>query len=95
MVSCSWSHRHWSLRVRIQFSRNPAGIVFGLLLIGLGIATWRLTSFGGVPWEALDQHARLVAGTGSIIGNGFLLLFIGLAPIISWAIAMFADSEKH
>lgn len=52
-------------------------IVFGILFILLGLATWLLTGFGGIGWYDINPPGRYVAGTGAIIGYlavaGFLL----------------------
>lgn len=54
-----------------------AGIVFGILFILLGLATWLLTGFGGIGWYDVATPGRYVVGTGAIIGflavAGFLL----------------------
>lgn len=59
-------------------SVEPAGIVFGPPLIGLGIATWAFTAFGSA--------GRGVAGTGSIVGNLSLLMVFGIFFLMIWII---------
>lgn len=53
---------------------SGGGIVFGVLFILLGIATWILTSFGRRSWRDMRTASRVLAGTGSVIGMLFLYL---------------------
>lgn len=52
------------------------GITFGILFILLGITTLIITGFGRTPWYDMPVSARAIAGTGSIIGLAFLVLFL-------------------
>ena len=63
---------------------SAPAVVFGVLFIVLGIATWVLTGFGGggqegpdswyAAWYRMSAPARAVAGTGSVIGVLFIYL---------------------
>jgi hypothetical protein len=51
------------------------GVVFGILFILLGIATWIITKFGAIPWHEVSGVSRVLVSTGAIIGTVFLYLF--------------------
>lgn len=66
---------------------HAAGIVFGIIFIALGIATWVFTRFGNGDaslvtdqdpggwyraWNSMPPHGRIIAGVGSAVGNLFL-----------------------
>lgn len=74
------------LGVAALFQATAVGVIFGLILITLGVATWWMTQFGAISWLDLSQEARWVSGTSSVIGNLFLLIFFGVAILIFWAI---------
>ena len=65
-----------ALGVAIMFTGAGAGIVFGILLVLLGIATWIFTKFGETSWYDMSAAGRVIAGTGSVIGNAFLYVFL-------------------
>lgn len=81
------------LGVALLCTAEPAGIVFGILFMLLGLATWLITSFGKTPWSALSPLAQGVAGTGSVIGLLSLLGFFLVAFLVFWAIQLFANSR--
>ena len=78
--------------VALMFSGGPAGIVFGILFLLLGIATWIFTSFGATPWHHVSTPGQIVAGAGSIIGNAFLLMFFLTWFVLKWCFELFANS---
>jgi hypothetical protein len=53
-------------------AHNAGGIVFGVLFIMLGVATWILTRFGSKldggqwysAWNSMPTASRIIAGTG-------------------------------
>src|SRR5664280_2245881 len=57
-----------ALGVAIMFTGAGAGIVFGILLVLLGIATWIFTKFGETSWYDMSAAGKVIAGTGSVIG---------------------------
>ena len=61
---------------------NVAGIVFGLLFVALGIATWSVTSFGSIHYLTLSPGKRAIVVLGSI-GFIVLLLTVGAWLVIS------------
>ena len=79
-------------------SGHSAGAaVFGVLFIGLGIATWVLTGFGRrgheefgddwySAWNSMPTNGRVIAGTGSVIGVLFLYILFFWFFIILWVI---------
>jgi len=80
----------------IAATHNAGGIIFGVLLIILGIATWSLTGFGVrgknefggedwySAWNAMSTTGRAVAGVGSVVGMVFLYVFFFYLVIIRW-----------
>jgi hypothetical protein len=68
---------------------NPPGLVLGILLTLLGLATWLLTSFGQTPWQLLSTPAKIIAGTGSIIGFVLIRVFFFVFFLVIWAIRLF------
>ena len=65
---------------------NAGGIIFGILLIGLGVGTWVVTGFGGTPWFALSSTQRGIAGPGAFLGLLFLYMFFGIFFLVIWVI---------
>lgn len=86
------------LGIALIGSGHSAGAtVFGLLFIGLGIATWVLTGFGSrgqeefrgdwhSAWNSMSTNGRVIAGTGSVIGVLFLYVLFFWFFIIRWVI---------
>lgn len=74
------------LGVLIVFTAEIAGIVFGIILILLGLATWRLSGFGRIGWFDIPAPHHYIVGAGAIIGfiflNVFLLLWISTGKMI-------------
>ena len=81
----------------IGSGHSAASTVFGLLFIGLGIATWILTGFGlrgqtefggewHSAWNSMSTGGRAVAGTGAVIGTVFLYLLFFWFFFIIWVI---------
>jgi len=76
---------------------SAGATVFGLLFIGLGIATWVLTGFGSrgskefgddwyAAWNSMSTNGRVIAGTGAVIGVSFLYILFFWFFIIRWVI---------
>jgi len=65
-----------ALGVAVMFTGAGAGIVFGILLVLLGIATWFFTKFGVTSWYDMSAAGKVIAGTGSVIGCAFLYIFL-------------------
>jgi hypothetical protein len=71
---------------------GAGGVVFGILFILLGIATWIITKFGAIPWHDLSGVPLVLASTGAIIGVVFLYLafcylfifFFVLKVVLGW-----------
>jgi hypothetical protein len=63
---------------------NGGAIVFGVLFIMLGIATWVLTGFGKTPWYAMSTPGQVIAGTGSVIGLLFVYTVFFYFFILRW-----------
>jgi hypothetical protein len=78
---------------------DAGGIIFGLLFIMLGIATWIFTNFGRgrgpsnpkkdngdwyLAWNSMTPTGRGIASTGSVIGNVFLFILFFYIVIIRW-----------
>jgi hypothetical protein len=71
---------------------SAGGIVFGILFIMLGIATWIFTRFGSgengrqwySAWNTMPTVGRVVAGTGSVIGMAFLYILFFWFVILRW-----------
>jgi hypothetical protein len=68
---------------------SAGGIIFGLLFIMLGIATWIFTNFGRgrgslatdqdpggwyTAWNSMSTNGRIIAGVGSVIGYLFFVV---------------------
>jgi hypothetical protein len=81
----------------IVIGGNAGGIIFGLLFIILGIATWIFTNFGRgrgpsqpskdkgdwyLAWNSMTPTGRGIASTGSVIGNLFLFILFFYIVII-------------
>lgn len=71
---------------------NPAGVVFGLLFLGLGVSIWLLTSFGRIPWNDLPSNKKAVVGTGAVAGLLFVYMFFAVWFAILWGIRVFAKN---
>jgi hypothetical protein len=63
------------LGVVLLFQGATAGVVFGIFFALLGIATWAVTRMGATSWLELTPLGKGVAGTGAIVGLGFLVSF--------------------
>jgi zinc-ribbon domain len=86
------------LGIALIASGHSAGAtVFGLLFIGLGIATWIITQFGTrgqaefngewhSAWNSMSTGGRAIAGTGAVIGLVFVYLLFFWFFIIIWVI---------
>lgn len=86
------------LGIALIGSGHSAGsIIFGLLFIGLGLATWILSQFGlrgqaefggewHSAWNSMSTGGRAVAGTGAVIGLAFVYLLFFWFFIIRWVI---------
>jgi hypothetical protein len=74
------------LGTMILFTGQVTGIIFGILFILLGIATWLVTAFGETDWYDVDPPGRYVAGTGAVVGfifiSFFLLTWLAICRII-------------
>jgi len=81
------------LGIALFSTGGPAGVVFGLIFVFLGVATWFWTGFGTRPWGQLPQHAKVLTAIGSTVGLLCLLAFFAVAFAIFWAIQAFADSN--
>jgi len=62
--------------------RSGAAIVFGVLFIILGVATWIL---GRKPWSDMSPASRRIAGTGAVVGMLFLYVLLCWFFISRWA----------
>lgn len=74
------------------FSGSAAGIFFGVLLLGLGVATWALSGFGSRWWYDIPTPQRYIVGTGAVIGMLAFSLIILSFFVISWILTMLANS---
>lgn len=78
---------------------GAGGIIFGILFISLGIATWVFTSFGNgnnelrsekdpgrwyAAWNSMSTNGRVVAGIGAGIGMLFLYVLFFWFFILRW-----------
>ena len=63
---------------------SAGSIVFGVLFILLGVATWILGGFGRRPWDEMPPASRAVAGTGAVIGMLFLYVLLFWFFILRW-----------
>ena len=79
--------------VGLPFTAEPAGIVFGVLFLALGVATWLLSSFGARWWYDIPTPQRYIVGTGAIIGTLTFIVFVGGFLVIAWLITIFANSS--
>lgn len=64
------------------------GVLAGLLVIALGLATWIITGFGTRQWYSIPPNARAIAATGSIIGVAMTYLVLGIFFLIIWVISL-------
>jgi hypothetical protein len=76
-----------------MFNSGAAGIVFGVLLLLLGIATWIFTRFGEISWYDMSALGKGVAGVGSIVGNAFLYTFFFIFFATIWVIKLFTNTR--
>jgi hypothetical protein len=63
---------------------NGGAIVFGVLFIILGVATWILGGFGRRPWDRMSPASRRIAGTGAVVGMLFLYVLFFWFVILRW-----------
>jgi hypothetical protein len=75
------------LGIALAVQGTPAGVLFGLLFVGLGLATWILTSFGLRYWYDVPPNLRhFVVGPGAVLGFLVAAVFIGGTLLVSRAI---------
>lgn len=80
--------------VGLFFTADPAGIFFGVMLLGLGLATWLLSGFGNIWWFDIPTPQRYVVGTGAIIGLLTFIVFVGGLIVIGSTIRMAASGNR-
>ncbi len=66
------------------------GVIVGLLIIALGLATWIITGFGNREWYSIPPKPRGIAATGSIIGVTMTYLVFGIFFLTIWFIKLIA-----
>ncbi len=71
--------------------QGPVGIVFGILVVALGVATWVVTRLGRVPWQQLTKVGKAIAGTTAAIGIPFFLMVALTWVLVLGMLAMFAS----
>jgi hypothetical protein len=101
--------RGWSFFDKVRFRWGGVGdiilgislvggahnVIFGILLILLGVATWIFTGFGVrghrefendwySAWNSMPTAGRVIAGIGSVIGMLFLYLLFFWFFILRW-----------
>ncbi len=81
------------LGIGLFFTADPAGIFFGIVLLGLGLATWILSSFGGTWWYDIPTPQRYIVGTGAVTGMLIFIVFVGGFLLMAWIIQMVASNR--
>lgn len=79
-----------ALGVGLFFTADPVGIFFGFVLLGLGLATWILSSFGQTWWYDIPKPQRYVVSTGAVTGLVALVVFLGGFILVAWIIQLVA-----
>lgn len=72
-----------ALGIGLPFTQEPTGIVFGVLLATIGLATLILSGFGSNFWYDIPTPQRYVVGVGAVIGFMTLIVFVGGILLIS------------
>jgi hypothetical protein len=80
----------FGLGVGLLFTEQAAGVVFGIVLILLGLATWILSGFGNVGWFDIPKPQRYIVGTGAVVGFLSFVVFVGGTLLVSRTIQMLA-----
>ncbi len=65
------------------------GVIIGILIIALGLATWIISRLGTREWYSIPPNARIIAATGAIIGVAITYLVFGIFFLIIWVIRLF------
>lgn len=81
------------LGIGLFFTANPAGIFFGIVLLGLGLATWFFSSFGSTWWFDIPTPQRYVVGTGAVTGMLIFTVTVGGLFVMAWIIQMVASNR--
>jgi hypothetical protein len=68
------------------FTGGAVGIVFGVVLVAIGIAIWALTSFGRKSWYELPRQQQYIVGAGATVGFVFVWMVLAIAMLIFKAI---------
>lgn len=71
---------------------SPAGIIFGLLFLGLAGGTWAVTRFGTTIWPELTSAGKAVAGIGSLTGLLFIYSFFIWLVVLWWFLKLFLST---
>lgn len=74
--------------------RNAGGIILGLMLIALAIATWAVTQLGRKDWYYLRPGEKVIAGIGATTGLGFLYLFFAAFWLVIGMLKLFTFFSK-
>lgn len=73
---------------------NAGGVILGLLLVALAIATWAVTRLGTIHWYDLAPAGKAVVGTGAAVGLSFLYLFFLAFWMVVGAFKLFTFFSK-
>jgi hypothetical protein len=74
--------------------RNVGGMILGLLLVALAIATWAVTRLETIHWYDLASAGKAVVGTGAVVELGFLYLFFLTSWMVVGAFKLFVFFSK-
>lgn len=81
------------LGIGLFFTADPVGILFGIILLGLGLATLILSSFGSAWWYDIPVTQRYIVGTGAITGMLAFIVVVGGLFLTFWIIQMIASDR--
>ncbi len=77
------------LGLAISSGGAPAAVVFGLVVVVLGVLTWGLTGFGRYTWQSLSPASHGIAGTGAVVGVLFFFVTFGIVIAFLWFVNLF------
>jgi len=82
-----------ALGVGLLCTAEPGGILFGAVLLGLGLATWIMSGFGSTWWYEIPIPRRYIVGAGAITGMFVVIFFVGGVMLAARLVQMFADNR--
>ena len=81
-----------ALGIGLPFTKEPAGIVLGVLLATIGPATLILSGFGSNFWYDILTPQRYAVGVGAVIGFMAFIVFVGGVLLISTILTRVGNS---